>query len=107
MKSSSPSSYYPTVVLQPLRLRHAPGADWSLALCEPVIPRRVWIPSVKLSEFLQAVYRKVIVWFFGPVLQVRAVEPFDEVQDVAPFPGTPKDLVNIVFLAVFDIVGLS
>jgi len=24
-----------------------------------------------------------------------------------PFPGAPKDLVNIVFLAMFDIVGLS
>jgi len=56
MKSSSPSSYYPPIVLQPLRLRHAPGADRSLALGEPVVPRRVWISSVKLSEFLLAAY---------------------------------------------------
>jgi len=107
MKSSSPSSYYPPIVLQPLRLRYAPGADQSLALGEPVVPRRIWIPSVKLSQFLQAAYRKVIVWFFCPVLPVRVVEPFDEVQDAAPFPGAPKDLVNIVFLTLFDIVSLS
>jgi len=62
---------------------------------------------VKLSEFLQAAYRKVIVWFFGPVLLVWVVLPFDMVQDAAPFPGAPKDLVNIVFLTLFDIVGLS
>jgi len=107
MKSSSPSSYYPPIVLQPLRLRHAPRTDRSLALGEPVVPRRVWIPSVKLSKFLQAAYRKVIVWFFCPVLPVWVVEPFDKVQDAAPFPGASKDLVNIVFLALFDIVGLS
>ena len=106
MKSSSPSSYYPPTVLQPHRLRYAPGAGRSLALGEPVVPRRVWIPSVKLSKFLQAAYRKVIVWFLCPVLLVWVVEPFDEVQDAAPFPGAPKDLVNVVFLALFDVVGL-
>ena len=62
---------------------------------------------MKLSEFLQATYRKVIVWFFCPVPSVQVVEPFDEVQDAAPFPGAPKDLVNIIFLALFDIVSLS
>jgi len=107
MKSFSPSSYYSPIMLQPLRLRHAPGADRSLALGEPVVPRRVWISSVKLSEFLQVAYRKVIVWFFCPVLPVQLVEPFDEVQDVASFHGARKDLVNIVLLALFDIVGLS
>ena len=107
MKSSSPSSYYPPIVLQPLQLRHVPGADRSLALGEPVVPRHIWIPLVKLSEFLQAAYRKVIIWFFRPVLPVWVVEPFDEVQDAAPFPGAPKDRINIVFLALFDIVGLS
>ena len=58
-------------------------------------------------NLLQAAYRKVIVWFFCPVLPVRVVEPFDKVQDTAPFPGAPKDLVNIVFLALLDVVGLS
>jgi hypothetical protein len=38
---------------------------------------------------------------------VRIVEPFDEIQDVAPLLGASKDLVNIVFLALFDVVGLS
>jgi len=107
MKSSSPSSHYPQIVLQPLRLQNAPGADQSLALGEPVVPRRVWVPSVKLPKFLQAPYRKVIVWLFRPVLPVRVVEPFDEVQDAAPFLGAPKDLVNIVLLALFDVVGFS
>ena len=93
-------------MLLPLQLQHAPGADRSLALGELVVSQRVWISLVKLSEFLQATYQKVIVWFFGPVLSVWLVEPFDEVQDAAPFPGAPKDLVNIVFLALFDIVSL-
>jgi len=35
------------------------------------------------------------------------VEPFDEVQEAASFPGAPNDLVNIVFLALFDVVSLS
>jgi len=89
MKSSSPSSYYPPTVLQPPRLRYAPGAGRSLALGEPVVPRRVWILSVKLLKFLQAAYRKAIVRFFRPVLPVWVVEPFDEVQDAVPFPGAP------------------
>jgi len=62
---------------------------------------------VKLSKFLQTAYQKVVVWFFGPVLSVWVVEPLDEVHDVAPFLGASKDFVNIVFLALFDIVGLS
>jgi len=61
---------------------------------------------VKLPEFLPTSYRKVIVWFFRPVLPVLLVEPFDEVQDAAPFPGAPKDLINVVFLSLFDIVVL-
>ena len=84
-----------------------PGADQSLALGELVVSRSVWVLPVKLPEFLQTSYRKVIIWFFRPVLPVRVVEPFDEVQNTAPFPGAPKDLVNIVFLALFDIAGLS
>ena len=107
MKSFSPSSYYPLIVLQPPRLRHAPRADQRLALSEPVVSQRIWIMSVKLSELRQAAYRKVIVWFFSAVLTVRVVEPFDEVPDAAPFPGAPKDLITIVFHALFDIVGLS
>jgi len=107
MKSSSPSSYYPPIVLQPLRLRNVPGADRSLALGELVVPRRVWIPSVKLSKFLQAAYRKVIVWLFCPVPSVWVVKPLDEVQDAAPFLGAPKDLINVIFLALLDVVSLS
>ena len=41
------------------------------------------------------------------MLLIWVVERFDEVQNTAPFLGAPKDLVNIIFLALFDIVGLS
>jgi len=107
MKSFSPLSYYPLIVLQPLRLCYAPRADQSLALGEPVVPRGVWVLPVKLTEFLQTSYRKVVVWLLRPVLPVWVVEPFDEVQDAAPLLGAPKDLINIVLLILFDVVGLS
>jgi len=107
MKSSSPSSYYPLIVLQPPWLRHAPRADQSLALGEPGVPQGVWVTSVELQEFLQTPYRKVVVCLLHPVLPVWVVEPFDEVQNAAPFLGAPKDLVNIVLLALFDVIGLS
>ena len=85
-----------------------PGAGRSLALGEPVVPQHVWVPPVKLSEFLRTAYRiEVVVWLFGPVLSVRVVKPLHQVQDVAPFLRAPKGLVNIVFLTLFDIVGLS
>jgi len=84
-----------------------PGADQSLALGEPVVPRSVWVLSVKLPEFLQTSYREVVVWLLCSVLPVWVVEPSDEVQDAAPFLGAPKDLVNVVLLALFDVVGLA
>jgi len=89
-------------MLRPRRLRYAPGAGRSLALGEPVVPWHIWVLLVKLSKFLQTAYRKVVIWLFRPVLPVRVVEPFNEVQDVAPLLGAPKDLVNIIFLALFD-----
>jgi len=36
---------------------------------------------MKLSEFLQTAYRKVVVWFFCPVLALWIVDPFGEVED--------------------------
>jgi len=36
---------------------------------------------MKLSEFLQSAFRKVVEWFFRPVFAFRIVEPFDEVED--------------------------
>jgi len=56
LKSSAPSAYYCQV----------PGGT-GLALGEPVVPRHVWISLMKLSEFLQTTYRKVVEWFFRPV----------------------------------------
>jgi len=62
---------------------------------------------VKLLKFLQTAYRKVVVWLFRPVFLVGVIKPFDEVQDAAPFLGALKNLVNIVLLALLDVVGLS
>jgi hypothetical protein len=44
---------------------------------------------------------------FGPIPSVGKVDPFDEIQNAASLLGAAKDLVNVVFLAVFDVIGLS
>jgi len=62
---------------------------------------------VKLPEFLQTSYRKVVVQLLCPVLAIWLVQPLDEVQDAVPLLGAPMDLVNIAFLALSDVVGLS
>jgi len=77
-----------------------------LDLGDPVVSWRVWVLSVKLSELLQTAYRKVVEWLFRPVLSVWIVEPFHEVHDVAPVFGVAHDLIDIVFLALLDIVCL-
>jgi len=66
-------------ILLPLMLRR--GLLWTsrLGICEPVVPRRVWIPSMKLAKFLQTAYRKVVEWFLRPVLTLQIVKPFVEV----------------------------
>ena len=45
LKSSASSAHYRQVL-----------GGTGLALGEPVVPQRVWISSVKLSEFLQSTY---------------------------------------------------
>jgi len=45
LKSSAPSAHYRQVL-----------GGTGLALGEPVVPQRVWIPSMKLPEFLQTAY---------------------------------------------------
>jgi len=60
---------------------------------------------MKLLEFLPTTYSEVVLWLLCPVFLFRIVKPLDEVQNAAPFPGTPKDLFNIVFLALFDVIG--
>jgi len=42
-----------------------------LGIGEPVVPRRVWISLVKLPEFLQTAYRKVVEGFFRPIFAFR------------------------------------
>jgi len=70
LNSSAPSDYYHQVL-----------GRTGLAHGEPVVPRRVRILLMKLPEFLQTTYRKVVVWFFCPVLAFRIVEPFDEIEN--------------------------
>jgi len=68
LKSSVPSAHYCQVL-----------GGTGLALGEPVVPRRVWISLVKLPEFLQTAYRKVVEWFFRPVFSFWIIEPLDKV----------------------------
>jgi len=66
---------------------------------------------MKLSEFLQAAYRKVVEWFFRPVFAFQIVEPFDEVKDSFVVSSAALDrghnFFHIVFLRLFDVVSLS
>jgi len=63
---------------------------------------------MKLPEFLQTAYRKVIEWFLRPVLAVRIVEPPDQVENpfIVPAAALPRrqDFFYIVFLALLDVV---
>ena len=97
LKSSAPSTHYRQVL----------GGS-GLALGESVVPRRVWASLVKLPEFLQTAYRKVVVWFFCSFV---VAEPFDKVED--PFPVSPPVFsqgfyfLDVVFIRLFDVVGFS
>jgi len=68
-------------ILLPLMLRRALLWTSCLGVYEPVVPRRIWILLMKLSEFFQATIRKVVEWFFRPVFTFRIVELFYEVED--------------------------
>jgi len=65
---------------------------------------------VKLPEFLQAAYQKVVEWFFRPVLTFRIVELFDEVEYSFVISPSACDrghnFFNIVFFRLFDVVRL-
>ena len=60
---------------------------------------------VKFTEFVQAAQGEVVEGLFGPVLSVRVVKPSNDVEDTVPFPGAAHNLVDIVLLALLDIVG--
>jgi len=68
LKSSSPSACYRQVL-----------GGTGLALGKPVVPQCIWVPLVKLLEFFQTIYRKVVEWFFRPVFAFWIVEPFNQV----------------------------
>jgi len=66
---------------------------------------------MKLPEFLQTAYRKVIEWLLCPVLALQIVKPSDQVEN--PFVVSPATLdrghnfLHIVLLALFNVVYLS
>jgi len=66
---------------------------------------------MKLWEFLQTAYRKVVKWFFRPVLAFWIVEPLDEVENpfviASPSPGRRHYLLDILFLRLLDVVCFS
>jgi len=57
---------------------------------------------MKLPEFLQTTYRKVVERFFPPVFAFRIVEPFDKIEDYFVISPAAFDrgnnYVNVVFL---------
>ena len=63
------------------------------------------VPLVKFAKFAQAAWGEVVKELFGPVFLVQVVKPSNEVEDVAPFFSAAHNLVDIVLLALLDIVG--
>jgi len=105
MKSSSP--FIPTTA------RTSKALLWTplLGVGELVVPRRVRILLMKLPEFLQTAYRKVVEWFFRPVFSFRIIEPLDKVED--SFVISPAAFrrghyfVDIVSLRLLNVVSFS
>jgi len=97
LTSSTPSAPY----------RQVSGGS-GLALGDPVVPRRVWILSMKLPEFLQTAYRKVVERLFRSVFAFRIVEPFDKVKDsfvISPAAlNQGHNFFHIIFLQLFDVL---
>jgi len=71
LKSSTSSAHYRQVL-----------GGTGLAHGELVVPRCIWVSLMKLPEFLQTAYRKVVIRFFRPALLLRIVEPLDEVENL-------------------------
>ena len=74
---------------------------------EPVVAGGGWVPFVKFAEFVQASWGEVVEGLFCPVLSVWIVEPLNEVEDAVSFLGAAHDLIDIVLLALLDVVGFS
>jgi len=72
---------------------------------EPVVAWGGRVPLLKFAKFAQAASGEVVEGLFGPVFLVQVVKPSNEVEDVAPFFGAAHNLVDIVLLALLDIVG--
>jgi hypothetical protein len=76
---------------------------------EPVVAWGVWVPVVKLPEFVQSARREVVIWLLCPIPTFRIVKPLDEVKDsaiiTAPSLDAGHDFLDVVFLTLLDIVG--
>jgi len=72
---------------------------------------RVRISLMKLLEFLQSTYRKVVEGFFHPVFSFRIIEPLDEVEDSFVVSSAAFDrghyFVDIVFLRLLNVISFS
>jgi len=66
---------------------------------------------MKLREFLQTAYRKVVEWFFHLVFSFRIIEPLDEVEYSLVVSPAAFDrghyFVDIVFLRLLNVVSFS
>jgi len=105
-----PTSYSAAPLPGPSSVRSLHSQGWRLSgrrvlnVGDSVVPWCVWVSSVKFSEFFQASCRKVVERLLYPVPSVRVVVPFYEVHDTAPSFGAAYDLVDVVLLALLDIV---
>ena len=76
---------------------------------EPVVAWSVWVPVVKLPEFVQSARGEVVVRLLCQIPTFRIVEPFDEVENpaiiTAPSLDARHDFLDVVLLTLLDIVG--
>jgi hypothetical protein len=72
-----------------------------------IVAWSVWVPFVKFPEFVQSAQREVVEGFCHPVFLVPIVVPLHEVKDVpAAFDGA-YHFLDVVFLALLDVVCLA
>ena len=66
---------------------------------------------MKLPEFYQTAYQKVVEWLFRPILIFRIIEPFGEVEDsfvISPAVlNRGHNFLDIINLRSFDVVCFS
>jgi hypothetical protein len=61
----------------------AGGTELLFLVNKSVVAWGVWVPVVKLPEFVQSAQGEVVVRLLRPILTFRVVKPFDEVENAA------------------------